>query len=46
MKIWLDTQISPGLAAWINEKIEYKAHSMRALGLRKLKAGDSIVEIY
>ena len=33
--IWLDAQLSPGLAAWINRSFEWiEAHSVRTLNLR------------
>lgn len=35
MKIWIDAQLSPSLAAWINRTFDdVKAESVRALGLR------------
>jgi len=35
MKIWIDAQLSPAIAAWINEYFsEYEAYSVRQLGLR------------
>jgi predicted nuclease of predicted toxin-antitoxin system len=37
MKIWVDAHISPGVAAWINEKFPYKAQSLTGLGLRDAK---------
>ena len=37
MTIWVDAHISPGLAAWINEKFPYEAHSLRGIGLRDAK---------
>ena len=42
-EIWIDAQLSPALAAWINRKYEeIEAQSVRAVGLRD--AGDE--EIY
>jgi predicted nuclease of predicted toxin-antitoxin system len=42
-EIWVDAQLSPALAAWINRKYEeIEAQSVRAVGLRD--AGDE--EIY
>ncbi len=36
MEIWIDAQLSPSLALWINElNIGVTAHSIRALGLRE-----------
>lgn len=35
MKIWVDAQLSPAIAAWINRTFnDIKAESVRALGLR------------
>ena len=35
MKIWVDAQLSPAIAAWINRTFEgIEAESVRALGLR------------
>ena len=35
MKIWIDAQLSPAIAAWINRTFEdISAESVRALGLR------------
>lgn len=35
MVIWIDAQISPAIAAWINENYpEHQAQSVRQLGLR------------
>lgn len=35
MKIWVDAQLSPAIAAWINRSFsEVQAASVRALGLR------------
>lgn len=34
MKIWFDAHISPGIAAWINERFTFQAQSLRSLGLR------------
>jgi predicted nuclease of predicted toxin-antitoxin system len=35
MEIWIDAQLSPSLALWINQSFdESNAQSMRALGLR------------
>lgn len=34
MKIWIDAQISPGVAAWINESFKFEASSLRGIGLR------------
>jgi predicted nuclease of predicted toxin-antitoxin system len=35
MTLWIDAQLSPSLAAWVNENYkELKASSVRALGLR------------
>lgn len=35
MKIWVDAQLSPAIAAWINRSFpEIQASSVRALGLR------------
>ncbi len=35
MEIWIDAQLSPSLALWINNSFKnVKAHSLRALGLR------------
>jgi len=43
MEIWIDAQLSPSLALWINQS--YKsilvAHSIRSLGLRD--AGDELI---
>jgi predicted nuclease of predicted toxin-antitoxin system len=39
IELWLDAQLSPALAAWINQEFEdLRAQSVRALGLRE--AGD------
>lgn len=36
MIIWIDAQLSPSLAAWINRNlIDVEAKSVRALGLRE-----------
>ncbi len=35
MKIWIDSHISPGVAAWINENFDYEAFSLSGLGLRE-----------
>lgn len=35
MKIWIDAQLSPAIAAWINRTFnDIKAESVRSLGLR------------
>lgn len=35
MKIWIDAQLSPAIAAWINRTFkDIQAESVRALGLR------------
>lgn len=34
MTSWVDTHISPELAAWINENFPDEAHSLRGMGLR------------
>jgi|SRR5690625_1087494 len=35
MKLWVDAQLSPAIAAWINRTFDdIKAESVRALGLR------------
>jgi predicted nuclease of predicted toxin-antitoxin system len=35
MKLWIDAQISPAVAAWINRTFDHiEAESVRALGLR------------
>ncbi len=35
MKIWIDAQLSPAIAAWINRTYqEIEAQSVRAVGLR------------
>lgn len=34
MIIWLDAQLAPGLAHWIQETFEVEAHALRDLGLR------------
>lgn len=35
MKIWVDAQLSPAIAAWINRNFQYvEAFSVAALGLR------------
>lgn len=43
MKIWIDAQLSPSLAAWINRTFDdVQAKSVKALGLRDA----SDIEIY
>ena len=34
MKIWVDAQLSPHLAPWLNERFEVEAYSVRWLGYR------------
>ncbi len=35
MKLWIDAQLSPVLALWVNESFEnYEASSVKAVGLR------------
>ena len=34
MKIWIDAQLSPTLADWLNERFEIEAKPVRDLGLR------------
>ena len=35
MKLWIDAQLSPSIAAWINRRFDnIEAESVRALGLR------------
>jgi len=35
MKVWIDAQLSPAIAAWINRRFEnIEAQSIRAVGLR------------
>ncbi len=35
MKLWIDAQLSPAIAAWINRTFDdIKAESVRSLGLR------------
>ena len=34
MKIWVDAQLSPHLAPWLNERFEIEAYSVRWLGYR------------
>ncbi len=35
MKLWIDAQLSPAIAAWINRTFDdIEAESVRALGLR------------
>jgi predicted nuclease of predicted toxin-antitoxin system len=42
MKIWVDAQLSPSIAAWINQHFSgLEAHSVRQLGLRD--AEDKII---
>ena len=44
MEIWIDAQLSPSLALWINQNYaDLNAHSMRSLGLRD--AGDEAIFI-
>ena len=38
MKIWVDAQLSPAIAAWINRNVyDIQAESVRSLGLRDAK---------
>lgn len=43
MEIWIDAQLSPSLALWINQHYHsiFTAHSIRSLGLRD--AGDEFI---
>ncbi len=34
MKLWLDAQLSPALAAWVRQRFEVEATAVRDLGLR------------
>ena len=34
MKIWVDAQLSPHLAPWLNERFGVEAYSVRWLGYR------------
>ena len=34
MRIWIDAQLSPRIAAWIGEFFEFEAIAIRELGLR------------
>ncbi len=34
MKIWIDAQLSPAIALWINQKFEIDAIAVRDLNLR------------
>ena len=34
MKFWIDAQLPPLLAAWLSEKFQVEAFSLRSLGLR------------
>lgn len=34
MKIWVDAQLSPHLAPWLNERFGVEAYSVRRLGYR------------
>ena len=42
MEIWIDAQLSPSLALWMNQRFSglATAHSIRALGLRDSKDKD------
>ncbi len=35
MKIWIDAQISPAIATWVNQHYEVEAAAVRDLGLRE-----------
>lgn len=37
MKIWIDAQLPPTLADWLNHNFEVEASSLRELGLRDAK---------
>ena len=37
MKIWIDAQLSPGLAAWMREALHVEATALRDLGLREAR---------
>ena len=37
VKIWIDAQLSPGLARWIRETLGIDAQAVRDLGLRNAK---------
>ncbi|MBI4516747.1 MAG: DUF5615 family PIN-like protein [Deltaproteobacteria bacterium] len=37
MIIWIDAQLSPSLARWINDSFGVEAHAVRDLGLRNAK---------
>jgi len=44
VKIWVDAQLSPAIAAWMNRAfMGIEAHSVRSLGL--LESGEVLVEI-
>lgn len=34
MKLWLDAQLSPKMAAWIRDRFEIEVTAVRDLGLR------------
>ena len=34
MRVWIDAQLSPGLAAWFREELGVDAIAVRALGMR------------
>ncbi len=40
MKIWIDAQMSPAIAAWINQHYEVEAIAVRELGLREAEDRD------
>lgn len=37
MKLWIDAQLAPSLAAWMTDRFGVEAHALRDLGLRNAK---------
>ena len=37
MIVWIDAQLSPAIAPWINETFDIQTHAIRDLGLRDAK---------
>ena len=51
MKFWIDVQLSPALAPWLNDTFGVQAFSLEWLGLQEaevfllLQSGESLIEI-
>ncbi|MCB1156909.1 MAG: hypothetical protein H7A25_02860 [Leptospiraceae bacterium] len=43
MILWIDAQLSPSLAVWIQEEFRIETYSLKYIGLRDAKDSDFLV---